>query len=65
MIFFGERMLRNAVQEYLAHYHGERNHQGLSNELIDATHEIVQLHCDVQCRQRLGGLLQYYYRDAA
>ena len=26
MIFFGERMLRNAVQDYLAHYHGERNH---------------------------------------
>jgi putative transposase len=34
MIFFGERSLRNAVREFLAHYHGERNHQGLGNELI-------------------------------
>ena len=28
MIFFGETQLRNAIREYLAHYHGERNHQG-------------------------------------
>ncbi len=36
LIFFGESMLRNAVREYLEHYHGERNHQSLNNELIDA-----------------------------
>jgi putative transposase len=34
LILFGERSLRNAVREYLAHYHTERNHQGLENELI-------------------------------
>jgi transposase InsO family protein len=30
MIFFGEASLRNAVREFLAHYHGERNHQGMA-----------------------------------
>src|SRR5438132_7780786 len=33
LIFFGEHSLRNAVQEFLAHYHSERNHQGLDNRL--------------------------------
>jgi transposase InsO family protein len=36
MIFFGEHSLRNAAREYLAHYHAERNHQGLENRLIAA-----------------------------
>ncbi len=34
MIYFGHRSLENAVREYVVHYHGERNHQGLGNELI-------------------------------
>ena len=34
MIFFGERSLRNAVGQFLLHYHGERNHQGLGNKII-------------------------------
>lgn len=34
LILFGERSLRNAVREYLMHYHTERNHQGLENRLI-------------------------------
>ena len=32
----GERHFRRAIQTYAAHYHVERNHQGLRNELIDA-----------------------------
>jgi putative transposase len=65
MIFFGEDSLRNAVREFVEHYHLERNHQGLGNALIvpiKTTHEITG---SVQCRQRLGGLLNYYYRKAA
>jgi transposase InsO family protein len=31
MIFFGENLLRKAISEYVAHYHIERNHQGLGN----------------------------------
>jgi len=65
MIFFGESSLRNAVREYLAHYHAERNHQGLENELIDPGDEVGTVAGAVHCRERLGGMLCYYYRDAA
>ena len=43
MIFFGERSLRKAVQEFLLHYHGERNHQGLGNKVIEPGEEVVSL----------------------
>ena len=63
LIFFGERRLLRAVDEFVAHYHGERNHQGLGNELI--TPEIRFLRgAHVRCRERLGGLLRYYRRAA-
>ena len=62
MIFFGEAMLRKAVQAYLGHYHAERNHQGLDNRLIEPGPEVGQPTGEVQCRERLGGLLRYYYR---
>ena len=65
MIFFGESMLRKAVRQYLEHYHEERNHQSLNNQLIDAGREADCSAGKVQCRERLGGLLRYYYRDAA
>ena len=65
LIFFGETMLRNAVREYLQHYHGERNHQSLNNELIDGGQEVGCNAGNIQCRERLGGQLRYYYRDAA
>ena len=65
MIFFGEQSLRNAVQEYLAHYHGERNHQGLDNKIIEPGEEVGRDQGDLECRERLGGLLRYYHRWAA
>jgi putative transposase len=65
MIFFGERSLRRAVTQYLAHYHAERNHQGLDNRLIDPSEDVGDSTGDVQCRERLGGMLRYYYRQAA
>jgi hypothetical protein len=34
MIFFGEDMLRNAIREFVVHYHLERNHQGVENRLL-------------------------------
>ena len=45
-------------------YHAERNHQGLDNKLVDPGEEIGRTTGDVACRQRLGGILQYYYRAA-
>jgi hypothetical protein len=66
MIFFGENSLRNAVSEFLAHYHRERNHQGLGNRLIQPGPEVACNQGNVECRApRLGGLLRYYYRRAA
>ena len=60
----GEAHLRRAITEYTKHYHEERNHQGLENSLIVAAgaHERVG---EVARRERLGGLLNFYYRAAA
>lgn len=65
MIFFGEKSLRRAVTNYLEHYHVERNHQGLINEIIETGNEVGAIAGKIECRERLGGLLNYYYRDAA
>jgi transposase InsO family protein len=65
LIFFGEDSLRRAVREYLAHYHRERNHQGLENRLIKPAAAVGETDGVVQCRERLGGLLRYYHRRAA
>ena len=65
MIFFGEKSLRLAVNSFLLHYHAERNHQGLSNNLIDPLGTIGGREGEIECRERLGGMLNYYYRKAA
>jgi len=64
MIFFGEKMLRRAVSSYLAHYHEERNHQGLGNAILEPGEEVGQAGGRIECRERLGGLLRYYHRAA-
>ncbi len=65
MILFGERSLRRAVQEFVAHYHFERNHQGLDNQLIFPEKTAAKPNAPIKSRQRLGGLLKYYHRQAA
>ena len=60
----GERHLRHLVREFVAHYHGERNHQGIGNELIDRP-PMQRTSGPVCRRQRVGGVLNYYYRSAA
>jgi Integrase core domain len=64
VIPLGERHLRRTLADFAAHYHGERNHQGLDNELID---QPPRQRADglVRRRERVGGLLSYYYRAAA
>jgi putative transposase len=61
MIIFGEAHLRYCIEEYVQHYHAERPHQGLDDNLIEppplGTGEIV-------CQERLGGLLKFYKRAA-
>jgi putative transposase len=65
MILFGEDSLRNAIREFIAHYHFERNHQGLNNQLIISSNETPVKTGPLRTRRRLGGTLNYYYREAA
>lgn len=65
MIFFGEKSLRRAVTAFLEHYHAERNHQGIDNQLIEPGDGVGLVAGKIECRERLGGLLKYYHRDAA
>ena len=64
MIFIGQASLHRAVAEYVDHYHGERNHQGLGNGLIRAAPSSVQGVGMVRRKQRLGGMLNFYCRGA-
>ena len=63
MIFFGESSFRRAVSEFVEHYHVERAHQGLGNERIERAEFMGT--GDVECSERLGGLLKHYRRRAA
>ena len=65
LIFFCEKMLRTAVSQFLEHYHGERNHQGLGNTIITPGDAVGRRDGEIKCHERLGGLLRYYHRDAA
>ena len=58
LIFFGERRLLRALDAFVAHYHRERNHQGLGNALITPAAAVAGA-TRVRCRDRLGGLLRY------
>jgi len=66
MILFGEAALYCALHEYVEHYHHERNHQGKGNVLLFPTinHDPAR-EGPIQGRERLGGLLKYYEREAA
>jgi len=54
------------LRTYLAHDHQERNHQGKDNVLLFPLPSLAGEHDGlIQCRERLGGLLKYYEREAA
>ena len=65
MIVIGEACLCSVIQSYLTHYHHERNHQGLGNQLIVPESGMKHQRGLVVRRERLGGLLSYYHREAA
>jgi hypothetical protein len=56
IILFGERSLRRALSEYVAHYHAEQNHQGKSNVLLFRRVTETRREEPVQCRERLWAL---------
>ena len=64
LILFGEQSLRRAIREFVTHYHHERNHQGLGNRLI-VSDLVPKTSGTIRRRERLGGMLNYYYRAAA
>ena len=65
MILFGEASLRRALREYVAHYHSERNHQGVGNRLLEPLTTVISTDGSIECRERLGGMLNFYHREAA
>jgi hypothetical protein len=65
-ILFGEKSLRYVLNEYLAHYHAERPHQGKGNvTLFPGPRPEGEADSPIECRERLGGTLKYYERKAA
>ena len=65
MILFGERPLHHCLQIYLAHYHTEQNHQGNIILFPAPANRIGESLGTIQTRERLGGLLKFYFREAA
>ncbi len=67
MILFGESSLRHCLENYVNHFHAERNHQGKGSVILFPASEdrIGERAGDVQTRERLGGLLKFYHREAA
>jgi transposase InsO family protein len=66
LLLFGEKALQHALTEYGTHYHHERNHQGKGNVLLfPSSRAGRESQGPIQCRERLGGLLKYYEREAA
>lgn len=62
MIFIGSGSLERAILEFAEHYNVERPHQGLGNRMIRGSRPGKGT---VRVSARLGGLLKYYYRQAA
>jgi transposase InsO family protein len=61
MLIFGEVHLRHCINEYVSHYHSERAHQSLGNAIIEP---LPQGSGEIECHERLGGLLKFYRRAA-
>jgi len=63
----GQGCLRDRYTQlqYVIHYHGERNHQGIGNRLLQPLSTVCELHGAIKRRERLGGMLSYYHREAA
>ena len=64
LILFGETTTRKTVRAFVTHYHTERNHQGLDNELIVPLVKPPDMDAKIETTERLGGLLRSYRRTA-
>jgi transposase InsO family protein len=61
----GERHLRAIVREFVEHYHAERNHQDLGNLIPFPATDSASSVGRIGRRERLGGMLSFYQRNAA
>ena len=64
LILFGETAMRRAVRAFVTHYHTERNHQGLENQLIVPMAHPPDTDKKIETTEHLGGLLRSYRRAA-
>ena len=48
----------------MVHYHNKRSHQSMNSILNKRLGNINEID-SIQCRERVSGLLKYYYRTAA
>ena len=65
MILFGERHVRHVCAEFVAHYNEERTHSGIDHKTPVEPDNPPPRDGPIRCRERLGGLLKSYYREAA
>jgi putative transposase len=66
LILLGERALWHTLNEYVTHYHQERPHQSKGNVILMPHMPPPQRrNRSIRCRERLGGLLKYYYGEVA
>jgi putative transposase len=67
LVLFGESSLRRCLEDYVVHFHNERNHQGKGNLILfpAPADRIGEKEGSIQSRERLGGVLKFYYREAA
>ena len=63
MVFVGQASLDRAIAEYAPHYHDERCHQGIGNEVVRGA--MPERRGRVEVKERLGGLLNYCHRRVA
>jgi putative transposase len=67
----GQRHMDHLCREFVEHYHAERPHQGLGNELLLPRRQTRKRQTDMTplanlgCRTRQGGLPKHYHRKAA
>jgi len=67
LILFGERSLRHCLDRYVSHYHTERTHQGRENVILfpQPADRVGEVSGKIRSRERFGGLLRFYFREAA
>jgi putative transposase len=64
LIFLSERHLKTTISTFIDYYRHRRIHQGIQNKLIEPPISFPEAG-RIRCQKELGGMLNYYYREAA